>query len=162
MIGDVRGRGLMAGVEFVRDRVNRVPFPAGWFVALETTEIARGHGLLVYPRRSLNGLSGDHVLIAPPLIIDREGVDELVDRFDRTLADLMKLLHRHVEAEVPANEDTTVERYHQQEELPDYAIGNLDEIEPAADANVTGAMEQGNLGLMEGAKDENEDGDGPR
>ncbi len=160
VIGDVRGRGLMAGVEFVRDRVNRVPFPAGWFVALEATEIAREHGLLVYPRRSLNGLSGDHVLIAPPLIIDREGVDELVDRFDRTLADLMKLLRRHLQAEEAAYEDTTVERYHQQEELPDYAIGNLEEIEPAADANVTGAMEQGNLGLMERAEDE--DGDGNR
>ena len=159
VIGDVRGRGLMAGVEFVRDRVNRVPFPAGWFVALEATEIARGHGLLVYPRRPLNGLSGDHVLIAPPLIIDREGVDELIERFDRTLSDLMRLLRRHLEAEAPAFRDTTVRRYHQAEQLPDYAIGNLDEVEPAADANVTGAMEQGDFGRLEPSGGGEEDGD---
>ena len=40
----------------------------------------------IYPRRPLNGLRGDHVLIAPPLIITRAEIQELLERLDRALA----------------------------------------------------------------------------
>jgi adenosylmethionine-8-amino-7-oxononanoate aminotransferase len=140
IIGDVRGRGLFAGIEFVRNRGRREPFPADWLVAFEATEIARGHGLLTYPRRSLYGLAGDHVLIAPPLIIDQSGIDELIQLLDRTLIDLSRLLSHHLEHEVGVFEDTTVARYEQSAEVPAYALGDLSEVAPAADANVTAGM----------------------
>ncbi|MFW6198446.1 MAG: aspartate aminotransferase family protein [Acidobacteriota bacterium] len=144
MIGDVRGRGMLAGIEFVRNRETREPFPANWFVALETTEFARNHGLLVYPRRSLHGLKGDHVLVAPPLIIDREGIDDLITRFDRTLNDLQSMLLSYIH-EVPEDfDDHTIRRYEQLEEVPAYARGEV-EGEPPEDANLTAAMETGHF-----------------
>ena len=144
-IGDVRGRGLMAGMEFVKNLETAEPFPANWYVALEFTRICRQNGLLVYPRRSLNGLRGDHVLIAPPMIIDEAGIDEMCHLLDRSLDDLQKLLGEHV-VEPPAEfEDTTVTRYQQPEEVPAYARGDLSGVEPAEDANVTSAMETGHF-----------------
>ncbi len=111
IIGDVRGRGLLAGIEFVCDRQNRESFPSHWFVALAATEIARNHGLLIYPRRSLFGLSGDHVLLAPPLIIDRAGIDEIIDLFDATVAELTHHLRHFVDPQATATEDRTHDRY---------------------------------------------------
>ncbi len=143
IIGDVRGRGLFAGVEFVRDRDNRTPFPAYWYVALEATEIARDNSLLIYPRRSLYGLTGDHVLIAPPLTIEREEIDILIERFDRTLEKLSDLLHQYLMEEAKQHENGTIERFRVANNLPGYAVGEIDKIEPDEDANVTGTMESG-------------------
>lgn len=139
MIGDVRGRGLFAAIEFIRDRAARRVFPPHWFVALEMTGFARDHGLLVYPRRSLFGHSGDHVLIAPPLIIDRAGVDELVTRLDRALEDLGILLERFIAREA-AEAAETHKRYSQDEHVPPWARADLSEAEPVEHANVTDAM----------------------
>ena len=52
------------------------------------TDIAYDEGLIIYPRRPINGLHGDHVLIAPPLIITAEEVSELLKRFDRILFEI--------------------------------------------------------------------------
>jgi hypothetical protein len=145
VIGDIRGRGLIAGVEFVQSRELREPFPAQWYVSLEATSVARHHGLLIYPRRSIFGLRGDHVLIAPPLIIDLAGVDELIERFDRTLTDLQARLESHIHEVDETFEDQTVVRYEQPEEVPAYALGDIGSVEPAEDANVTAAMETGHF-----------------
>jgi adenosylmethionine-8-amino-7-oxononanoate aminotransferase len=142
VIGDVRGRGLLAAVELVRDRQARDPFPANWFVGLEVAEIARSEGVLIYPRRPIYGLYGDHFLVAPPLIVTREEVDELIRRLDRTLEKLSNILAEHVAEEVPvAVDDGTVPRYEQSDEVPEYARGDLSEVDRAEDANVTAAME---------------------
>jgi len=146
-VGDVRGRGLLGAIEFVRDRQQREPFPAGWHVALEAKEIARRHGLLLYPRRSIYGLAGDHVLIAPPLVITREEVDDLMDRLDRTLADLLKLLEAHLAEAARDYEHAVQERFHQVETVPDYARGELAGVEAVADANVTAQMTQEHIHL---------------
>ncbi|MDX1971232.1 MAG: aminotransferase class III-fold pyridoxal phosphate-dependent enzyme, partial [Candidatus Sumerlaeia bacterium] len=90
-IGDVRGKGLFAGIEFVKDTKRREPFPANWMVGQVATRIAREeYGLIIYPRRSVWGLSGDHVLIAPPLIIEEAQIDEIISAFDKTLSHLSK------------------------------------------------------------------------
>lgn len=143
IIGDVRGRGLFAGVEFVRDRTQHMPFPTNWYVALEATEIARSKGLLIYPRRSLFGLSGDHVLIAPPLIIEREEIDILIERLEQTLEQLTTLLLRYMKTAKEAFQDSTIERFRLAKDLPAYATGDIDETARAEDANVTCAMESG-------------------
>lgn len=85
IIGEVRGKGLLLALELVRDRDTREPFPAEKNVNLLLTDEAYDEGLIVYPRRSINGLSGDHVLIAPPLIVKEDEVHEIVDRLDRAL-----------------------------------------------------------------------------
>lgn len=145
IIGDVRGRGLLAGVELVQDRLARDAFPASWYVGLEATELARGHGLLVYPRRSRFGLTGDHLLIAPPLIINRQGIDELLERFTRTLSDLSRMLERYVKEADVAKADGTVERYQQTADAPDYGIASADEIAADPAANATWTMEDPEL-----------------
>jgi adenosylmethionine-8-amino-7-oxononanoate aminotransferase len=85
-IGDVRGRGLLMAIELVRDRRRREPFPPERNVHFLLTDAAYAEGLIVYPRRPINGLSGDHVMIAPPLIITHAEVQELLERLDRALA----------------------------------------------------------------------------
>lgn len=85
IIGEVRGKGLLTALEFVADRETRAPFAAHLQVGNLVTARAFANGLIVYPRRSINGLSGDHVLVAPPLIIKETEVDELLDRLDRSL-----------------------------------------------------------------------------
>ena len=84
-IGNVRGIGLLQGVEFVQDRASKTPFPAAANVFSRVTQLAKARGLLLYPRRSLNGLRGDHVLIAPPLTVSRDDIDRLVALFADTL-----------------------------------------------------------------------------
>jgi len=141
-IGDVRGRGLFAGIEFVRDRNARDPFAASMQVGQTLTRIAReNHGLLIYPRRSVFGLAGDHVLIAPPLIVDRAGLDELLRRFEATLVEAAPWLDPLC---VPLRDgdDGTVARYRQVEGLPPFALGHLDGTKPVSGANVTSRMVQ--------------------
>lgn len=94
VIGDVRGRGLLSGIEFVADRATRAPWPKGWMVAQQATVFARERGLLIYPRRSLWGLEGDHVLISPPLITTRAQIDEIMDIFDATMVELRQWIDK--------------------------------------------------------------------
>ncbi len=87
-IGQVRGIGLLQGVEFVADRDSKTPYPAEDNIFNEITRLAKARGLLVYPRRTLDGVRGDHVLITPPLTVTREEIDEILRLFDQSLADL--------------------------------------------------------------------------
>jgi adenosylmethionine-8-amino-7-oxononanoate aminotransferase len=162
IIGDVRGRGLFGAVEIVRDRQARDPFPANWLVGLEAAEIARSAGLLVYPRRPIYGLYGDHFLVAPPLIATREDIDELTRRLEATLSRLSGILSEHVAEEAAAAvEDGTVPRYEQSETVPEYARGDLSAAHPVEDANVTAAMEPSawDQDELTGPVDDAEDGD---
>ncbi len=86
MIGQVRGIGLLLAIELVENRETRAPFPADRQAALMLTDKAFEQGLIVYPRRSIHGLSGDHVLIAPPLIVTEKECQQIVHRLDKALA----------------------------------------------------------------------------
>ncbi|HET6838082.1 MAG TPA: aminotransferase class III-fold pyridoxal phosphate-dependent enzyme [Gemmatimonadales bacterium] len=78
-VGDVRGRGLLAGVEFVADRHTRRPFPVARRFAESVAAAALGLGLVVWPNAGqLEDGSGDLVMLAPPFVIDREQIDEVV------------------------------------------------------------------------------------
>jgi len=90
IIGQVRGKGLLLALELVRDRDTREPFPAEKDVNLLLTDEAYDEGLIIYPRRPINGLSGDHVLVAPPLIVNEDQVNEIIDRLDRALKRVMR------------------------------------------------------------------------
>jgi len=81
-VGDVRGRGLLAGVEFVEDKATRAPFPRAVKFAEAFTEAAQAAGLVVWPNVGhADGENGDLVMIAPPFIITEREIDEIVQRF---------------------------------------------------------------------------------
>jgi adenosylmethionine-8-amino-7-oxononanoate aminotransferase len=78
-VGDVRGRGLMWALEFVADRATRQPFPPSAHLAERVFERAFAAGLIVYPMSGgVDGVAGDHVMVAPPLVVDEGQVDEIV------------------------------------------------------------------------------------
>ena len=81
-VGDVRGRGLLAGVEFVEDKETRAPFPRSVGFAEAFTAAALDAGLVVWPNIGhADGAKGDLVMIAPPFIITEDEIDEIVRRF---------------------------------------------------------------------------------
>jgi adenosylmethionine-8-amino-7-oxononanoate aminotransferase len=85
IVGDIRGKGLMAGIEFVQPD-SRDPFPAEVGVTARVDEAARAAGLLVYPCAGIvDGVVGDSILMVPPLVISRTEIGMLVDRLDTAL-----------------------------------------------------------------------------
>jgi len=72
-VGDVRGLGLLAGIEFVKDKTTRAPFPREENIAGKIFEAAMEQGVLTYPTQGcVDGVNGDHILLAPPFIITAE------------------------------------------------------------------------------------------
>lgn len=86
MVGDVRGKGMMVGFELVQDRKTKEPFPPTLNVAARIGEEALKRGLVSYPGTgSVDGVMGDHVKFAPPLVITKEQVDELFAILDEAV-----------------------------------------------------------------------------
>jgi adenosylmethionine-8-amino-7-oxononanoate aminotransferase len=80
-IGDIRGRGLIMGIELVEDRSTKAPFEPKRKLNAKIKREAMARGLLVYPAGgTIDGLRGDHVLLAPPFIIDAAAIDAVVER----------------------------------------------------------------------------------
>jgi adenosylmethionine-8-amino-7-oxononanoate aminotransferase len=80
-VGDIRGRGLFMGVELVEDRSTKAPFDPKLKLHARVKREAMTRGLLVYPGGgTIDGVRGDHVLIAPPFIIDAATLDTVVER----------------------------------------------------------------------------------
>jgi adenosylmethionine-8-amino-7-oxononanoate aminotransferase len=80
-VGDVRGRGLFQGVELVADRASKEPLDPKLRLHAQIKREAMSRGLMVYPMGgTINGVAGDHVLLAPPFIVDEPIVDSIVER----------------------------------------------------------------------------------
>ncbi len=80
-VGDIRGRGLFRGIEIVADRDSKTPFDPAKKLHARIKREAMQRGLLCYPMGgTIDGVRGDHVLLAPPYIIQPEEVDLIVDR----------------------------------------------------------------------------------
>jgi adenosylmethionine-8-amino-7-oxononanoate aminotransferase len=80
-VGDLRGRGLFRGIELVADRETKAPFDPSRGVAAKIKKAAFEAGLLCYPMSgTIDGRSGDHVLLAPPFIITDDQIGELTDK----------------------------------------------------------------------------------
>jgi adenosylmethionine-8-amino-7-oxononanoate aminotransferase len=78
-VGDIRGRGLLVGVELVADREARTPAAAT--VAARIKDEAMAQGLIIYPGGgTADGTAGAHILLAPPFIYSEAHVDELVGK----------------------------------------------------------------------------------
>jgi 4-aminobutyrate aminotransferase-like enzyme len=81
LIGDVRGMGLMQGIELVRDRQRKEPAPAE---TAELMERARANGLLI----GKGGLYGNVIRLSPPMNISKADVDEAIRLLDKSFAEV--------------------------------------------------------------------------
>jgi adenosylmethionine-8-amino-7-oxononanoate aminotransferase len=100
-VGDVRGLGLLWGIEFVADKKTKRPFPMELDFAGRVGQAAAGRGLLVYPMQGcVDGYAGDHLLIAPPAVISPEQIawaaGQLRDAIDQVTNSIH---HRDTEAQ---------------------------------------------------------------
>lgn len=83
-VGDIRGRGLFAGIEFVANRETKAPFPADAKIPSKLKNAAMEHGLICYPGGgSVDGVRGAHLLLAPPFIAEDQHFEELVDKLSK-------------------------------------------------------------------------------
>jgi adenosylmethionine-8-amino-7-oxononanoate aminotransferase len=88
-VGDVRGKGLLLGIEFVLDRDSKIPFPRKASITQRVVSIAREKGLLVYPAGAgIDGVNGDSIIISPPLTITKREIEELIFLLKETLLEL--------------------------------------------------------------------------
>ena len=80
-VGEIRGRGLFWGLELVADRTSKAPFEPALRVHARVKKAALEVGLMCYPMGgTLDGARGDHVLLAPPFIVEERQLDELIDK----------------------------------------------------------------------------------
>jgi adenosylmethionine-8-amino-7-oxononanoate aminotransferase len=80
-VGDIRGRGLFRGIELVADRGTKAPFAPALKLNARIKREAMARGLMVYPMGgTIDGVRGDHILLAPPYIVNKEQVDTIVVR----------------------------------------------------------------------------------
>ncbi len=89
-VGDIRGRGLFIGIELVRDRETKAPFPAKLGLAQKVRDAAFRNGLICYPSAgTVDGYQGDHIVLSPPYTISRPEIDLMIDLLDESLNQVM-------------------------------------------------------------------------
>ena len=85
-VGDVRGRGLLTGIELVAERGTKTGIAKELGVAAAIRAAAMENGLICYPGGGTqDGVNGAHILLAPPFIYESEHVDELVSKLEKSL-----------------------------------------------------------------------------
>jgi len=90
-VGDVRGKGLLAGIEFVKNKETKEPFNPAMNFSYKLQEILLQKGLSIYPIHAfLDGVRGDHIQIAPPFIVTPSQIDEIIAILDRSFDEIEK------------------------------------------------------------------------
>lgn len=91
IVGDVRGKGLFAGIEFVKDKNSKEPFPPQMKLNALLAHKAFEKGLITYPGGGgADGIKGDHLLLAPPFIITEEEIDCIVSILEQTISEVSR------------------------------------------------------------------------
>lgn len=95
-VGDIRGRGLFWAIEFVADKATKTPFEPALKVATKMHEkgMTRGYDISLFHANGSadSGWAGDHILLAPPYIVQEEDVEEIVERVSRVVRDVFEEL----------------------------------------------------------------------
>jgi len=92
-IGDVRGKGLLIGLEFVQNPQSKAPFPRSLAFTQKVIKSAVRNGLLLYPAGAgIDGIHGDAIIIAPPLTITVQEMDVLIEKLTMTCSELEKMI----------------------------------------------------------------------
>jgi adenosylmethionine-8-amino-7-oxononanoate aminotransferase len=90
-VGDVRGKGMLMGVELVKDKATKEPFTPELLAGPRVHQLAMKAGCMVFPTSGFNhGVSGDAIIIAPPLIISEEEIDTALAMVDEALTTFEK------------------------------------------------------------------------
>lgn len=90
-VGDIRGRGLFVGMEFVADRQTKAAFPLEDKVPAKLKAAAMKNGLICYPGGgTVDGRLGAHMLLAPPFIAKEQHFEELASKLDKVFASVFK------------------------------------------------------------------------
>ncbi|MGK8704255.1 aspartate aminotransferase family protein [Brucella anthropi] len=93
-VGDIRGRGMFLAMEFVADRETKKPFGAEHQFANQLKKVALENGLICYPAGGLlDGKIGDHVLLAPPFILEERHLDEIVEKLAESAETVLDRIH---------------------------------------------------------------------
>ncbi len=92
IVGDVRGTGLILGVEFVADQTTKRPFPPEAGVTRRIVEATLEQGVVVVPGMSglIDGVAGDHIQISPPYIFTEANVEQLVSALEVAIQKVMR------------------------------------------------------------------------
>lgn len=86
-VGDIRGRGLFRGIEIVEDRDSKRPFAPDRAIHKALKRETFEAGLICYPMGgTIDGKQGDHILLAPPFIMDRHHIDEIITKLQTAMA----------------------------------------------------------------------------
>ena len=89
-IGDIRGRGMFRGIEFVEDRASKAPFDPSLGINKKLKKACFEAGLICYPMGgTIDGKRGDHILLAPPFIVTDAQIDELVSKLDIAIGNVL-------------------------------------------------------------------------
>lgn len=92
-VGDIRGRGLFMGLELVEDRETKAAFSPSKRVHARLKSFAMKAGLMCYPMGgTIDGQAGDHILLAPPFIIDDSHVTEITDKLSIALEETLEAI----------------------------------------------------------------------
>jgi adenosylmethionine-8-amino-7-oxononanoate aminotransferase len=89
-VGDIRGRGLFWGIEFVSDKATRQPFPVANNVAMEIAELGltKPYGIAIYPGTgTADGIDGDHFIVSPAYNITADEIEEIATITHRLVVD---------------------------------------------------------------------------
>lgn len=90
LIGDVRGKGLLLAFELMADRRTKATLPVDFNAHGRLVDIAYDNGLIIYSRRTRGGISGDHFLVCPPMIVTEAQLDEIAEILQRSIDQLIK------------------------------------------------------------------------
>jgi adenosylmethionine-8-amino-7-oxononanoate aminotransferase len=92
-VGDVRGRGLLVGIEFVRDKNTKTPFDRDIQFVEMFIDCAQENGLVLWPNVGhADGRNGDLVLLAPPFVVSEEDISQIKNILGKTLEEVNKTL----------------------------------------------------------------------
>jgi adenosylmethionine-8-amino-7-oxononanoate aminotransferase len=91
-IGDVRGKGLLLAFELVSSRETMAPLPAALNAHEKLVNLAYERGLIIYSRRTRDGIEGDHILVCPPMIVTPAQIDEIIETLTASLEELASSL----------------------------------------------------------------------
>jgi len=87
-VGEIRGKGMLMGVELVKDKETKEPFDPGVQASYQVHKLAMEKGCMVVPRTGVvQGVMGDQIMIAPPLIISESEIDTALGIVDEALTD---------------------------------------------------------------------------
>ncbi|HEY0066706.1 MAG TPA: aminotransferase class III-fold pyridoxal phosphate-dependent enzyme [Flavisolibacter sp.] len=92
IVGDVRGVGMLQGIELVQDKITKQPFRKDLAISKRIGQACIDKGVVLYPGGgSVDGNAGDHIMITPPLICEKHHIEKIVDVLEASIREVMEL-----------------------------------------------------------------------